>query len=180
MNGFPNAAAASGRARWVTLGVVGLVAVIGGLFLPQLVSAPAAPAPPAAVRPDRAALSYTPPALPDGPSPQSLMVRLLVGTAVVLGLGVGVLWIGRRWLAPAPPKFAAPGQMTLVETLALGNRCSVHLVAVGARQVLVGVDASGVKSMVALPEQFGETLSELERLDPISDAVRGYTTPPAA
>ena len=48
------------------------------------------------------------------------------------------------------------------------DRFGVHLVKVGARQVLVGVDGGGVKSMVALPEQFGDALAEVEKDDPVA------------
>ena len=56
--------------------------------------------------------------------------------------------------------------MTLVETLPLGNRCLVHLVRVGKQQVLVGLDGGGLKSLVALPEAFDETLTEAENTPP--------------
>jgi flagellar biogenesis protein FliO len=163
MTGFANTPAPNARARWVALAMVGLVAVVGGLFVPQLITTPAPPAEPRAAGPEKAQPAYTPPSLPDGPSPQSLMIRLLIGTAVVLGLCVGTLWVGKRWLAAPAPKAAAGGQLSLVETLPLGNRCSVHLVKVGSRQVLVGVDGAGVKSMVALPEQFGDALEEIQK-----------------
>jgi hypothetical protein len=34
--------------------------------------------------------------------------------------------------------------MQLKETLALGNRCSVHLVHIGKREVLICVDGAGI------------------------------------
>jgi flagellar biogenesis protein FliO len=52
--------------------------------------------------------------------------------------------------------------MALVETLPLGNRCLVHLVRVGNRQVLVGLDAGGLKSLVALPDAFDDALARVE------------------
>jgi len=59
--------------------------------------------------------------------------------------------------------------MAVVETLPLGNRCLVHLVRVGSQQVLVGVDGGGLKSVVALPAAFDETL--------VDAAANGMATP---
>jgi len=61
-----------------------------------------------------------------------------------------------------PVKGAGGGQLHLVETVALGNRCAVHLLRAGHQQVLVGVDGSGLKTVVALPPIFDTSLSEAQ------------------
>ncbi len=57
---------------------------------------------------------------------------------------------------------AGPRTLRLLETLPLGNRCSVHLVHMGNREVLIGVDGSGIKSIVPLPENFADVLTQTE------------------
>src|SRR5262249_7098333 len=145
-----------------------LVAVVAGIVLPQLLAGVTPPTPPPAPAQDTAQpgkLIYTPPAWPDGPDPKAMLLRLAFGTVVVLGLCVGTLWFGKRWLRGVPAKNAAGAQLSLVDTLALGNRCAVYLVKVGSRQVLVGADASGLKSLVPLVEPFESTMSEVQAGD---------------
>jgi flagellar biogenesis protein FliO len=143
--------------------VIGVVAVTAGIVLPQMLAGVAPlpekpPAPPAEARADP--FAYTPPAWPEPPSPRGMLLRLVGGTAAVLVLCVGTLWACRRWLRRLPGQDNPAGRLSLVETLPLGNRCSVHLVRVGRQQVVVGVDGSGLKSLVALPELFDEALAE--------------------
>lgn len=92
------------------------------------------------------------------------LARLGVGTVVVLGLCVATLYAGQRWLRGGPA--AAEGkQFQVLETLALGNRCSVLLVRAAGRQLLVGLDGSGVKSLLTLPEPLPDADAE-DWLDP--------------
>jgi hypothetical protein len=72
------------------------------------------------------------------------------------------LWVGKRWLGGAPVKNAGGSQMRVNETLALGRRCSLSLVAAGKQQVLVGLDGAGLKALVALAEPFESTPSDLQ------------------
>ena len=107
-------------------------------------------------------LSYRPPSWPEPPDAGAMLRRLGLGTAAVLVLCAGTLWIGKRWLRGTPVKGAGGGQLHLVETVALGNRCAVHLLRAGHQQVLVGVDGSGLKTVVALPPIFDTSLSEAQ------------------
>jgi flagellar biogenesis protein FliO len=160
------------RKHLVGLGIIGLVAVTAGLVLPQLM--PAAPASakiaPANSRTNPNDLTYNPPALPEGPSARAMLLRLGLGTAVVLGLAVGTIWVSKRWLSGPP---AAPGgtaHLRLVESLPLGNRCCVHLLHVAGRAVLVGMDGSGLKELLPLPESFAGALGDAQGagVDPAS------------
>jgi flagellar biogenesis protein FliO len=83
-----------------------------------------------------------------------------VGTVVVLGLCVGSLWAAKRWLRLTPAAGPGGGQLRLLETLSLGNRCALYLVAAGDRRVLVGVDAAGMKATLALSDGFADALTE--------------------
>jgi flagellar biogenesis protein FliO len=153
--------------RWWPLAAVGLLAVVGGIVAPRLISSDAVQPVPAQIpgkpaKQGKDALVYTPPQWPEAPDPKAMLLRLALGTAFVLALCVGSLWVGKRWLKKLPTTAAGTGQMTVVETLNLGNRCCMHLVKVGARQVLVGTDGSGLTTIAPLPETFDSTMQELE------------------
>ena len=45
-----------------------------------------------------------------------------------------------------------------IESLALPQRCRIHLVEVDGRQVLVAADAAGIKSVTVMPDRFGQLL----------------------
>jgi flagellar biogenesis protein FliO len=100
------------------------------------------------------------PALPDMPNPQGMLARLAWGTILVLGLSVASIWGMRRWTQVRAPAVSGERTLRLVETLPLGNRCSVHLVHLGKREVLIGVDAAGIKTIVALTKAFDDVLAE--------------------
>jgi flagellar biogenesis protein FliO len=110
-------------------------------------------------------LNYNPPSWPDPPDAAAMLCRLGLGTMTVLGLCAGTLWIGKHWLRGTPAKAGAGGQLRLVETVSLGNRCTVHLLRAGDQQVLVGVDGTGLKSLVPLPASFENTLAEVRPKD---------------
>ena len=114
-----------------------------------------------AANPD-GSLVYSPPTWPEPPDLSSLILRLAVGTAVVLGLCVGMLWLGKRRLRRQAPQGQAGSPLQLVETLTLANRCCLSLLKAGSAQILVAADGSGLKKMVALPESFENTLAQLD------------------
>jgi flagellar biogenesis protein FliO len=143
--------------------------VVAGLLVPQLLSSAvplldkSTPEKSAAGEPKaKTDLSYTPPSMPSVPDARLMLTRLVVGTGVVLGLCVLTLWLCKRWLVRLPAKTTGLTQLTVVETLALGNRCSVHLLHAANRQVLIGVDGTGIKTMIALPELFAGDMLEAQ------------------
>jgi flagellar biogenesis protein FliO len=147
---------------WVTLAAM---AIFLGLLLPQLMPpdlTAQAPLPKAKAK-DTNKLEFAPPAMPEVPSTQGMIVRLVSGTAIVLGLCVVTLWGVRRWLHPAMTNGTGVREMRLLETLQLGNRCSLHLVHLGKQPVLVGTDASGIKSIVPLATPFESALEDAEQ-----------------
>jgi flagellar biogenesis protein FliO len=151
-------AATESSKRWLPIALIGLLAVTAGIVLPQaLPSVPAAPkSPQVAQPPGKGPLTYTPPPALEPPDAKAMLTRLGIATAIVLVLCVVTLWLGKRWLVGSPSQTGKEGQLRLVETLALGNRCVVHLIHVGNRPVLIGADPSGIKTVVPLPESFGE------------------------
>ena len=148
---------------WLFIGAIGLLAAMAGSLLPQVMPGPvpenvAAPASetPSKTPGQKADRTYKPPTWPETPSSAAMLTRLAIGTLVVLVLCVGTLLVGKRWLVGiAPPKATAePRQLRIVEALPLGNRCALHLVQAGNRQILIGVDALGMKAVVPLGETF--------------------------
>jgi flagellar biogenesis protein FliO len=143
---------------------IGLIASVIGLVAPQMLPAdkaspptsPSAPGAPGTAH-DAKDLSYVPPTWPEPPSVQSLMLRLGFGTMFVLVLSVAAIWYGKRYLA-AYAGGLGNGELKLVETLVLGNRCRLHLVRLGARQILVGADGAGIKTVTPL-DDFAEVLA---------------------
>jgi flagellar biogenesis protein FliO len=152
------------RHSWMMIAVIGVVSVCAGVVLPQMLPADDAvtQASPPAEPSKKSELAYTPPAWPEAPDPKAMIMRLVLGTAIVLGLCVCTLLLSKRWLRGMPVKSSTAGPLSLVDTLALGNRCQVHLIGVGKRRILIGVDASGLKSVVPLTEPFEETLGDLQ------------------
>lgn len=156
----------AGRTRyWASLALIGLLATVGGLIMPQLL--PEEPhgtdskAKETAIAPGD--LRYVPPELPDVPSTRAMFLRLGGMTVVVLVLCVGVLVCGKFWMRGFAPNQAVGAKLSLVETLQLGNRCCLHLVQLSSRQVLVGADATGIKTVVPLPDVFDNCLDETEQ-----------------
>ena len=144
---------------WVT---VALVAVLAGLMLPQLMPGETVldKNQPKVEAKSKSGSDYVAPALPDMPSPQALLGRLFLGTVFVLGLAVVSLWGVRRWMQTNAPANSTPREMRLIETLPLGNRCSLHLVHLGKREILIGIDGGGIKTVVPLANSFEDVLAD--------------------
>jgi flagellar biogenesis protein FliO len=160
-NGVKPPPAQGGGRKWLPLALIGGLAVVAGIVLPQMLGGAAPAAAPAAAEPAKNSLEYVPPTWPEAPDAGAMLTRLGVGTAVVLVLCVATIFVCRRWLRRLPGQPGGTTHMTLVETLPLGNRCLVHLVRVGKQQVLVGLDGGGLKSLVALPAEFDDALAEV-------------------
>lgn len=157
---------ARGWPSWLILGVLGLAATVGGNFLPQgLREGEAAPVTTPAAQPQPAVpetLDYNPPDLPELPSPQAIFLRLGIGTAVVLVLCVLTLWIGKRWVRPLALPVTENKHLRVLEVLPLGGRCSVYLLQVGETRILAGLDHTGLKTLLPLPQSFDGSLAELD------------------
>jgi hypothetical protein len=151
---------------WGVLAVIGVVATVAGLIAPQLLPeenfSVASKANETTTGPTD--LRYTPSPLPESPSTRAMFVRLGGMTVVVLVLAVGVLACGKFWMRGFAKNGVSNGNLALVETLQLGNRCCLHLVQLSSRQVLVGADATGIKTVVPLPDPFDNCLSDAEQL----------------
>jgi flagellar biogenesis protein FliO len=155
---------------WMPVAIIGVLAVTAGFALPSAL--PAGMDLPktnvAAESNGTSKLTYTPTQLPEAPDPKAMLTRLGIATVIVLTLCVGTFLLGKRWLGGAPNRSVTNSQLRLLETLALGNRCSIHLLLVANRQVLIAADSTGLKSVVPLPESFEHTLTAASGPDAVS------------
>lgn len=117
-----------------------------------------------------AAAAYQPPAPPEMPSPERLLVRLGLFTAGVVGLAAAAVWLARRRGAEAEATGDGP---RVVATARLAGRCSLHLLRVGDEHFVAATDAGGLKALQALPEPFAPLVEQA--LD--APAERGAVTP---
>lgn len=156
--------------KWAPWGIIGLVAVCAGLLLPQMLPSSAPPknsTENTSVTPPKSGpLAYKPPEWPEPPNQQGMFLRLGLGTLFVLGLCVGSIFLCKRWMGNAPQAAKSQGQLKLIETLPLGQRCWMQLVHVGTHSVLVGGDAAGMKTIVPLPESFSTLLETTDQAAP--------------
>src|ERR1041385_5113160 len=114
----PTPAKAKGN-LWMTWLATAAVAILAGVLLPHLMSGEMAidKALPNNQTNGKDNLEYTAPSLPEAPNPQAMLLRLGIGTAVVLGLCVATLWGLRRWVHPQAAAGSGPREMKLMETL---------------------------------------------------------------
>jgi flagellar biogenesis protein FliO len=163
---------------WLIFAVLGLAATAGGLFLPRglkpnpesTATIPTAPPADSPSNESKESLLYTPPALPDLPSPGSMLLRLTIGTIFVLILCVVTLWFGKRWIRPLGGPQGENKQLHLVESLTLGGRCAIYLLEAGETKVLAGVDQTGIKALLPLPGAFAGALAELTEAETVPSA----------
>ncbi len=111
------------------------------------------------------------PEWPAPPDTGAMLLRLVIGTVVVLGLCAGSLWFGKPWLMRLQLTNTTGQSMQIEGTVALGNRAVLYLVKIGDTQLVAGTDATGLKSLIALPASFKDVLDEpqpeVEMLRPI-------------
>src|SRR5262245_33448560 len=94
------------RHSWVIIAVIGALAVCAGMVVPQMLPTDAAvSAPPSSAESaKKPELAYTPPAWPEAPDSKAMIIRLVLGTAIVLGLCAATLLLSKRWLRAGSPK----------------------------------------------------------------------------
>jgi flagellar biogenesis protein FliO len=149
-----------GKTIWMLLCGFGVLVVAAGFSVPYLVLGQGGPLldVPSPAEPAAPAPATEPPMAADWPTPRDLLLRLGGGTVVVLGLGVAILFLCRRWFQPRPAGVDEKREFELIETLHLGNRCCVHLVRAGGQHLLTGMDATGLKAVTALVDMEEELL----------------------
>lgn len=117
-------------------------------------------------------LTYSP-EWPAPPDTGAMLMRLVMGTVVVLGLCVGSLWLGKPWLMKLQTAQSPNSTIQIAGSVALGQRAILYLVKVGDTQLIAGTDVTGLKSLLALPASFKEVLDgaepSLDALPTVSD-----------
>jgi flagellar biogenesis protein FliO len=98
------------------------------------------------------------PQWPEPPNTGALLMRLFIGTGMILVLGVGTIWFGKPWLQRLQVAGNGNSNLQIEGSIAIGNRAMLYLVRAGETQLIAGTDASGLKSLVALPATFKDVL----------------------
>lgn len=112
-------------------------------------------------------LKYTP-QWPAPPDTGALLMRLGLGTTVVLVLCVGSLYAARPWLQKLHGQRPGTAALQIEGSIALGNRAVLYLVKIGDTQLVAGTDAAGLKSLITLPASFKDAL-ESQLTDAVGD-----------
>lgn len=96
---------------------------------------------------------------PEPPDTTGMLLRLGFGTVVTIGLCVGTMIFGRRWMQRLPAGGGAR-KLQVEESVTLGNRAVLYLVKIGETHLVAGTDAGGLKSLLVLPTAFQEVLDQ--------------------
>lgn len=107
------------------------------------------------------ALQYDPPAFPEMPPLKPMLLRLALGTILVLILCIFTLGASKRWVRPLSAPLNQSRKLRILESLPLGGRCSVLLLQAEEAKILVGMDPSGIKTLLPLPKSFDRALEEM-------------------
>lgn len=102
--------------------------------------------------------SYSP-NWPSAPDTSGMLLRLGFGTVVTLGLCVATLVFGRLWLQ-RPVTASTARKLQIEESVVLGHRATLFLVKVGENFLVAGMDPSGLKSLIVLPNSFPEVFDQ--------------------
>ncbi|KAA0237154.1 hypothetical protein EDM76_06960 [bacterium] len=171
MNGAAN------RRRVLWLALIGGVLLLSVLFVTLLAPSPGPASTSPVIRTSETAGSEEQPAT----EPRSSGFSLGGGDIVSLGLRLGLVaviiaasifalrWWGRKTLGPK----SASGFLRVVDTLAVGNGRTIHLVALGQRVIAVGATAQQLSYLAELTDD--ESHSVLETLPrPTDQSVAGF------
>jgi flagellar biogenesis protein FliO len=149
---------------------------VSNLFSKQEAGEPAAKDARSANRRDRwtsGPLTYQEPQAPDPADLGGIAARLVLGTVVVLGACVVSLWLARRWLPGGAAPTKGQGRMKVIDTLSLAHRCCLQLVEIEGRQVLIGYDAGGIRTVTPLAPSFADEEEQAELAAASSDINTG-------
>lgn len=99
-----------------------------------------------------------------------LITQLVTSTLVVLGLCVAFLLIAKKFRLDSlvtprakPSESKVPSDMKLESTLRLGRGNTLHIVEAAGHRLAVGMDTSGIKTIVSLQPVFSQQLEAMQR-----------------
>ncbi len=103
--------------------------------------------------------AYTPPQAPAPLDAGPMLLRLFGMTLFVLLVCAAILWGVRFVRKPRMVGLNNPDRLRSLGEVALSGRCSIHLLQAGGNQVLVAVDAAGMKACQLVDESFAAALT---------------------
>ncbi len=81
-----------------------------------------------------------------------LFLKMMGAMALIIALGVGLVYVSRRFL---PKVGSVPGRrIQIAETVPLGAKKALHLVEVGGRKVLIGSTAEKITMLADISEGY--------------------------
>lgn len=93
----------------------------------------------------------------------SLILRLALVAVIIAGSIAGLRWWGKRSSGPR----STSGFLRVVDTLAISNGRSIHLVALGDRVIAVGATAQQLSLLNELTEDEAERVRTMTAVDPM-------------
>lgn len=107
----------------------------------------------------------------------STMVKVGLNTLLVLAATVGLILVARKTLPRQPLAQPKPvGRLRIEQSLSLGGKAELKVVRCGLNQVLVAIDAGGIRSVVALEPALETEREHLEPAAPSPLAVASKDT----
>jgi len=92
--------------------------------------------------------------LGDGPPTSELFSKMLIMVLVVIGLGVGAMYLSRK--LGIRVRRSAGKEIQIMETAYLGPRKVVHLVKVGSKRLLIGSTNEQMTTLADVTGAFGD------------------------
>ena len=94
---------------------------------------------------------------------RKLIERIAYNTLFVLILGVGFIFVAKKWLKPGGAAVNQVGSdFEVLNTLSLPGKSNLLLVKVDDERLLVAIDPAGIKSVLHLTDSFAEKLGVYE------------------
>lgn len=102
--------------------------------------------------------------------------KVAISTIVILVLCVAAMVILKKtgYTGPVNKKKAEP-EFDVIETKKISGKCQLQLVTIRNHKVIVGIDQSGIKSMVCLPPSFADEYDEAKAMETALDDAAAET-----
>lgn len=149
-----------GRKWLVTLCCTGAFFILAGSILPRMISLPALPEPAdnakaVASGDGKQSAGDQPASTASATAISDRLEPVVIGLCVVTLAAMGLVWFVRR--RRVQQAVVLPKIMHMTAALPLRFNCSAYLVEIGGRNLLVGVDPMGIKTVIPLPSEIPET-----------------------
>lgn len=100
----------------------------------------------------------------------STIQKVAISTIVILVLSVAAIVILKKtgYTGPVNKKKAEP-EFDVIETKKIAGKCQLQLVTICNHKVIVGIDQSGIRSMVCLPPSFADEYDKADAAETAAD-----------